>query len=54
MDKRENTLPVKVTLRPKQIKEIKTAARKLDNNFSLALRVIVDTYKERRAVCDTG
>ena len=44
---KQNTVPVKVTLRPRQIKKVKKLARTLDDrgNFSLALRLIIDRFE---------
>ena len=37
----------KVTLRPKQLKKVLRVAKKdYDGNFSLALRVMIDKFKE--------
>lgn len=44
---KQNTEPVKVTLRPNQIKKVKQIAKRdFDGNFSMALRVIIDKYNE--------
>ena len=44
MDK-NNTLPVKVTLRPIQIKKVKQVAKSsYEGNFSMALRIMIDKY----------
>jgi len=40
-----NTVPVKVTLRPTHIKMVKRVAKETGSNFSLALRNILDEYK---------
>ena len=43
---KENTEAVMVTLRPSQIKKVKEVAKRdCDNNFSLALRVIIDKHE---------
>jgi len=40
------TQSVKVTLRPSHIKKVKKLAKeKFEDNFSMALRFIVDSYK---------
>ena len=46
MCKKENTIAIQSTLRPSQIKKVKRIAKRFDNNFSLALRIIIDSYEE--------
>lgn len=44
-DKSQNTIPIKVTLRPKQIEIVKDlAGNQYDDNFSISLRTIINDY----------
>jgi len=43
----DNTLPIKVTLRPQQIKKVKKFAKEnTKGNFSMALRGIIDRWDD--------
>ena len=43
----DNTLPIKATLRPQQIKKVKKFAKEhTKDNFSMALRMIIEDYDE--------
>ena len=45
------TVPVKITLRPTQIKKVTRVAKKdYEGNFSLCLRVMIDKFKEEKDI----